>query len=526
MGDDGTSALGPAALGSAPAAAASAAARVSAAVSAAGEGRLVRWRGAIAAALAPPVLTAVLDQVRGGLNLTSTVLLFLAVVVAIARLGGMLSALAAALWASLLLNYYFVLPLHSPSIANANDALALAVFIVVALTVASVVDLAARQSRRAARANAEAETLNALSVAVLRGDGALGALLDQLREAFTASAVSLLQEPRPTGTAGAAAGEAAGPWRIAAASGSEPPTAPEQADTLVPVEPGAVLALRGRVLAPSDRHVLSTFTAQATAALERRRLAASAAEAASLQAADKMRTALLAAVSHDLRAPLAAARTAVSTLADAELALDAEDRVELLEIADQSLMSLTRLVEDLLDMSRVQAGALKPRLAPLDVQEVLTTAIASLPSDEDRIGIEPTPRDLPQISADGPLLERVVANVLANALKHTDSRVSLSAETLSVETSGDRVLIKVADHGPGIPPEARDLVFRPFQRLGDRDNTAGVGLGLALARGLTESMGGTLVAEETPGGGLTMVLTLPAADEGEDGDECDGATHR
>ena len=497
---------GTAAFGSAPAAPA-----VSA-VSAAGERRLGRWRGAVAAALAPPVLTAVLDQVRGGLNLTSTVLLFLAVVVAIARLGGMLSALAAALWASLLLNYYFVLPLHSPSIANANDALALAVFIVVALTVASVVDLAARQSRRAARANAEAETLNALSVAVLRGDGALGALLDQLREAFTASAVSLLQEPRPAASTTGAAGEAGPHWRIAASSGSEPPAAPEQADTLVPVEPGAVLALRGRVLGPSDRHVLSTFTAQATAALERRRLAASAAEAASLQAADKMRTALLAAVSHDLRAPLAAARTAVSTLADAELALDAEDRAELLEIADQSLTSLTHLVEDLLDMSRVQAGALKPRLAPLDVQEVLTTAIASLPSDEDRIGIEPNPRDLPQISADGPLLERVVANVLANALKHTDSRVSLAAET-----SGDQVLIKVADHGPGIPPEARDLVFRPFQRLGDRDNTAGVGLGLALARGLTESMGGTLVAEETPGGGLTMVLTLPAAEEHGDG---------
>jgi two-component system sensor histidine kinase KdpD len=467
------------------------------------EQRTGSWRGALAAALAPPALTAVLDHVHHGLNLTSTVLLFLAVVVAIARLGGMFSALAAALWASLLLNYYFVLPLDSPHIANANDALALAVFVVVALTVASVVDLAARQARRAARANAEAETLNALSVAVLRGDGALGALLDQLRDAFAASAVSLLQERAPD------IGEVGEPdsWQITAASGSEPPAAPDQADTIVPVEPGALLALRGRVLAPSDRHVLSTFTAQATAALERKRLAQSAAEAATLQAADKMRTALLAAVSHDLRAPLAAARTAVSTLADTELTLDPPDRAELLEIADQSLTSLTHLVEDLLDMSRVQAGALKPRLAPLDVQEVLTTAIASLPSDEDRIRIEPPDPEFPQISADGPLLERVVANLLSNALKHTRSRVSISAET-----SGHDVLIKVADHGPGIPAAARDLVFRPFQRLGDRDNTAGVGLGLALARGLTESMAGTLTPEETPGGGLTMVLTLPAAD--------------
>ena len=471
-----------------------------------GSGRSGRWRGALAAALAPAVLAAVLDHLHHGLNLTSTVLLFLAVVVAVARLGGMYSALGAALWASLLLNYYFVLPLHSADIANANDALALAVFVVVALTVASVVDLAARQSRRAARANAEAETLNALSVAVLRGDGALGALLDQLRDAFTATAVSLLQERGPAEDAAGAPGS----WRITAASGSEPPAAPDQADTIVPVEPGALLALRGRVLGPSDRHVLSTFTAQATAALERKRLAETAAEAATLQAADKMRTALLAAVSHDLRSPLAAARTAVSTLADPELAtvLAAGDRAELLDIAGQSLTSLTHLVEDLLDMSRVQAGALKPRLAPLDVQEVLTTAIASLPSDEARIRIEPLDPALPQISADGPLLERVVANLLTNALKHTQSPISLLAET-----SGPDVLIKVADRGPGIPHAARDLVFRPFQRLGDRDNTAGVGLGLALARGLTESMGGTLTPEDTPGGGLTMVLSLPAAEE-------------
>jgi two-component system, OmpR family, sensor histidine kinase KdpD len=477
---------------------------------AADEHRSGGWRGALAAALAPAALTAVLDHLRHGLNLTSTVLLFLAVVVAVARLGGMYSALGAALWASLLLNYYFVLPLHSADIANANDALALAVFVVVALTVASVVDLAARQSRRAARANAEAETLNALSVAVLRGDGALGALLDQLRDAFTATAVSLLQEREPADGAAAESG----PWHITAASGSEPPAAPDQADTIVPVEPGALLALRGRVLGPSDRHVLSTFTAQATAALERKRLAETAAEAATLQAADKMRTALLAAVSHDLRSPLAAARTAVSTLADPELVhvLAAGDRAELLDIAGQSLTSLTRLVEDLLDMSRVQAGALKPRLAPLDVQEVLTTAIASLPSDEARIRIEPLDPALPQISADGPLLERVVANLLGNALKHTHSPVSLLAET-----SGRHVLIKVTDRGPGIPHAARDLVFRPFQRLGDRDNTAGVGLGLALARGLTESMGGTLTPEDTPGGGLTMVVTLPMAD-GEDAD--------
>ncbi|MBR7833867.1 DUF4118 domain-containing protein, partial [Actinospica durhamensis] len=464
-------------------------------------GRAAAWPGPLAAAVAPPALAAVLDHLRDGLNLTSTALLFLAAVVAVARLGGMLSALAAALWASALLNYYFVFPLRSAHIANANDAVALAVFVVVALTVASVVDLAARQSRRAARANAEAETLNALALSVLRGDGALGALLDQLRTAFAASAVSLLQEP----VAADGPSEAAG-WLTIAASGAEPPRRPERADTLVPVEPGTVLALRGRVLGPANRHVLSAFTAQATAALERRRLAESAARAANLQAADKMRTALLAAVSHDLRTPLSAALAAVNTLADAELPLDPRDRAELLEIAEDSLLRLTRLVEDLLDMSRLQAGAMTPRLAPLDVHDVLGPALESLGGGADRVRIEPERPETPQILADGPLLERAVANLLSNAIKHTDTRIDVS-----VQAWDGQVRIRVTDHGPGIPADARDLVFRPFQRLGDRDNRTGVGLGLALARGLTECMGGTLEPDDTPGGGLTMLLTMPAA---------------
>ena len=468
-------------------------------------GLLGRRRGVAAAVLVPPALAAVLDQLRTGLNLTSLALLFLAAVVAVARLGGMFSALGAALWASLLLNYYFVLPLHSPAIANANDAIALVVFVVIALTVASVVDLAARQSRRATRANAEAETLNALALSVLRGDGALGALLDQLRVAFGASSVSLLRSPLRAGPQDAARG---GPWDTLAASGGEPPDAPEGADTVVTVEPGALLALRGRVLGPADKHVLSAFTAQATGALERARLAESAAKTAALQAADKMRTALLAAVSHDLRAPLSAARAAVNTLADPELELETRDRTELLEIADESLAQLTRLVEDLLDMSRLQAGALTPRLAPLDFEDVLGPALESLAVGAERVELAPPDPHAPQILADGPLLERVIANILANAIKHTDSRVSVA-----LESAGHEVRISLTDHGPGIPADARELVFRPFQRLGDRDNTAGVGLGLALARGLTESMGGSLTPHETPGGGLTMMLTLPAAAE-------------
>lgn len=545
------------------------------------------WRGVTAALVVPAALAAVLDHVPNGLNLTSTTLLFLAAVVAVARLGGLLPALLAALWAGLLLNYYFIFPLHSAAIADANNAIALLVFAAVALTVASVVDLAAQQSRRAARATAEAQTLNEIAVAVLRGDGALPALLEQLRTAFGAAAVSLLQGPAGD-DAGAEAGIGAGigmgmgtaearaatavtavttvtkatavtavtadvttatgtsittapnsasseAWSVLAASGPLPAVEPGAADSVVPVGPDAVLALRGRVLSAADRRVLAAFTAQAAAALERSRLARTAAHAANLEAADRMRTALLTAVSHDLRTPLSAARAAVGTLADPELDVSAADRAELLEIADESLARLSRLVADLLDLSRIQAGALKPRLDRVDPAEVLAPALDGLPDAARRVRLEPTagdppetatetrtatgtdsatdtdtatpPLDPPIVLADAPLLERVVANLVANALTHTDSPVSVSVAA----GPGGRVELRVADRGPGIPAAARELVFRPFQRLGDRGAT-GVGLGLALARGLTEAMGGTLTPHDTPGGGLTMVISLPAAE--------------
>ncbi|MGH3417274.1 MAG: sensor histidine kinase, partial [Actinocrinis sp.] len=237
-----------------------------------------------------------------------------------------------------------------------------------------------------------------------------------------------------------------------------------------------------------------------------RRLARGAAEAQSLAAADRMRTALLAAVSHDLRTPLAAAKASIGTLRDPELEVPPDDREELLEAADESLDRLTRLVENLLDMSRLQAGAIKLRLEPLAAADVLPRALDDVPESAGRVRLEPVPPGVPPVLADGPLLERAVANLVGNAVKHTGSPV-----TVTVSALGPRVEIRVIDRGPGIPRADRDLVFRPFQRLGDRDNTAGVGLGLALARGLTEAMGGTLTPEDTPGGGVTMVVALPAA---------------
>ncbi|MGH3846180.1 MAG: sensor histidine kinase [Pseudonocardiaceae bacterium] len=219
-----------------------------------------------------------------------------------------------------------------------------------------------------------------------------------------------------------------------------------------------------------------------------------------------MRTALLAAVSHDLRTPLAAAKAAVTSLRSPDITWSAEDRDELLATAEESLDRLTRLVENLLDMSRLQAGVLSVHREPVALGEIIPIALDGLGPDAAVVRWQPAPA-LPPVIADPVLLERVVANLVANALRYSPPD---QAPVLTASTLADQVELRVIDRGPGIPEADWDRIFAPFQRLGDRDNTTGVGLGLALSRGLIGAMGGSLSPEDTPGGGLTMVLTLPA----------------
>jgi two-component system sensor histidine kinase KdpD len=220
-----------------------------------------------------------------------------------------------------------------------------------------------------------------------------------------------------------------------------------------------------------------------------------------------MRTALLAAVSHDLRSPLASAKAAVGSLRSHEVTWTPHDRDELLATADESLDRLIRLVENLLDLSRLQAGALSVFVRPVALDEIIPLALDDLGPGGHDVAIR-LPEDLPDCLADAALLERVVANLIANALRHSPPG---SPPLLAASTLGDRIELHVVDHGPGIAPAYRDQMFAPFQRLGDTDNTTGVGLGLALSRGLTEAMGGTLTPQDTPGGGLTMIVSLSCA---------------
>ncbi|MFH8389705.1 MULTISPECIES: ATP-binding protein [unclassified Streptomyces] len=439
----------------------------------------------------PVVMALLLNTID--LGLANDMLLFLSVTVAAALLGGLLPALASAAFGSLLLNYFYTPPLHRLTVADPKNIVAIVIFVGVAVSVASVVDLAARRTHQAARLRAESEILSFLAGSVLRGETSLEALLERVRETFGMESVALLER----------AGDVE-PWTCAGSAGPKPATRPEDADVDMPVGDHMALALSGRVLPASDRRVLAAFAAQAVVVLDRQRLQHEADQAKELAEGNRIRTALLAAVSHDLRTPLAGIKAAVSSLRSDDVAWSEEDRAELLEGIEDGADRLDHLVGNLLDMSRLQTGTVTPLIREIDLDEVVPMALGGVPEDSVDLDV---PESLPMVAVDAGLLERAMANLVENAVKYSpvDERVLVAASAMA-----DRVEVRVVDRGPGVPDEAKDRIFAPFQRYGDAPRGTGVGLGLAVARGFAEAMGGTLNAEDTPGGGLTMVLTVRA----------------
>jgi two-component system, OmpR family, sensor histidine kinase KdpD len=465
-----------------------------------------RTGGFILSIAALPLVTWFLLAVDADVSLSTDILAFLLLVVAVALVGGLFPALLAAVGGFLLLNYFFTPPVRMFTVAERENLLALFAFLVVGVSVSTVVDVAARRTREASRARAEAATLFTLAGSVLRGSRRLGALLERVRETFALDAVTLL-ERRPETVARPDLEHTNAAWSVVACVGSPVSLAPGDGDAEVHVDDSYTLVLSGHPLAAQDRRVLEAFAAQATVALRQERLEQTAATANTLAEVDRLRTALLNAVSHDLRTPLASAKAAVGTLRTPDLALSDEDRAELLATAEESLDRLGGLVENLLDMSRLQAGSLALAIQPIDVADVISAALTSLGQTASEVIIR-VPEDTPEVAADPALLERAIANLVQNAVRHSPPdappQVTVSAYRAAVE-------IRVIDCGPGVPVEDWEKIFQPFQRLGDRDNTSGVGLGLALSRGLVEAMSGTLSPEATPGGGLTMIIALPAA---------------
>ncbi|SDL60197.1 ATP-binding protein [Microbacterium azadirachtae] len=505
-------------------------------------GGALGWRrqliGFAVALIGGPLLSWLLFSLKAPGSITSDVLSYQLLVVVVALIGGLRPALFAAVLSGFTLDFLFVEPLFTVTIADPLHALALVLYVVIAVLVSIVVDQAARRARAAQRASGEAELLAAVAGNVLRGDSAPTALVARAREAFGLSGIRLLSpdgdvlavdgEPLggnvPGGDPEHAAHDAHGPeartttataGASATADGAQPPR-PPRVET-VPVgtaadgRPRAILELHGGDLDAAGRRLLDAIVAQLAAAIEHTDLRETAKEAAVLAETDQVRSALLSALSHDLRRPLAAAVAAVGGLRGAHR-LSAEDRAELVETADESLATLSRLVTDLLDVSRVQAGVLAVSLGRVDAGGGVVSALdeLSLGPDEVELALDPA---LPPLRADPVLLQRVLVNLLTNAVRHSPAgdRVIVSTSRL-----GERAEIRVADRGEGIPEDQRESAFLPFQRHGDTDNTTGLGLGLALSRGFAEGMGGTLTAEDTPGGGLTMVVSLPLDDAGLD----------
>jgi two-component system sensor histidine kinase KdpD len=472
-----------------------------------------RMAGAVVGVVLFAILTPITTHLRSSVTFGTNLLLFLLIVVICAVIGGFWPALAAAIIASLLLNYYFAPPLHRLSISEPENILALGVFVLIAALVSRVVDQAARRNVEAARSNAEAETLSTLAGSLLRGEQALPALMERVRETFAVNSVTLLRReigaPASAGTKAKAheTGGLRGTWSQVASVGDNPCARPDEGDTEVPVGEELVMVLRGRALAAEDQRLLAAFATEVAVAYQQRQLSEVAETASELAETDRARTALLNAVSHDLRTPIASAKAAVSSLRSDDVDWSEQDRQELLSNADSALDRLTALVTNLLDLSRLQAGALSISAHPIGLDDVVSRALqAGTAGDQVELDVPP---ELPAVIADAGLLERVVANVIENALRYSPAgqrvRVAASAHA-------DMVELRVVDRGPGIPAEARPAVFEPFQRRDDGavSTGAGVGLGLAIARGFVEAMHGVISLEDTPGGGLTVSIAMPA----------------
>lgn len=444
-----------------------------------------RFLGFVVALLGGPALTGLLSLFRSEDSITTDVLSYQLLVVIVALVGGIWPALFAAVLSGITLDFLFIEPLYTIHIHQPHHLLSLILYVLIASLVSFVVDRAARYTRAARRSAAESELIQTIAGSVLRGDNAIQALIDRTREAFQIPGVRLMR------------GE-----DVLARSG-EP--LPDNHHASIRITNDTTLELHGPDLAAAEQRLLAVVTAQLAATLEHEHLTETARQIEPIAASDRVRGALLSALSHDLRRPLAAASAAVGGLKAAGPDLEPAQKRELLDTAEESLGALATLVTDLLDVSRLQAGVLTIAEIPTDPAETIAPALDELHLGPTDVTLSLNHGDA-VAHADPVLLQRVLVNLLTNAHRYTPAGTSIHVST---STFADRLEIRIIDRGPGIPPEKLDDIFLPFQRLGDTDNTTGLGLGLALSRGFIEAMHGTLTPEDTPGGGLTMVISLP-----------------
>src|SRR6478752_1522674 len=452
--------------------------------------------GLLLAVVALVALTAALVATPEGHTLSLDLLLYLALTVVCALVGGIWPALFCAVVGSLVVNWFFTDPRGTLTISDAPNALALAVFVLVAMAVSSVVNVAARRTEQAISAERESSALVAMSRDLLAEPRPLPALLEHARDDLGMRSAVLTESGEDRPSTVVASTDPLLP------AGSTVPAATTWALD-VTVDDGVHLLLDGPPVAAEDQRVVGAYAAHAAILHGREQLVRAAREAAGLARDNAARTTLLAAVSHDLRTPLASIKAGVSTLRQSGLDLTADDEAELLESIEESADRLDALIGNLLDLSRLETGAVRAHHRSIDLLDAVVSTVRTTSAPQ-RVDVDLEP-DLPLVRADLGLLDRVLANVVENALRHSgDAEVRLTAGRI-----GATVQLRVIDRGPGVSDADKERIFAAFQRAGDAPQGDGLGLGLAVARGLMTVLGGSLVPEDTPGGGLTMVVELP-----------------
>lgn len=440
--------------------------------------------GLLVAALSVAAITALIYPLREAVPVVSTGVLYLLAVLLVSSYWGRWLGLATAVASVLAFNYFHIPPTGRLTVSEGENWLALAVYLVAAVVASALADSARSRALEAERRRGEAELLTEMARLLLGGRG-------------TADSLSLVARRLSV-----ALGLPSASIELGSAAGGERQTAipleheGERIGTLlVPADapPEALARLRERV-APG----LETLLA---AALQRDRLGAEAIEAKALRRSDVVKTALLRSVSHDLRSPLTA--IAAAGVGIESPTISTEERREMAEIVVAEAARLSRLVDNLLDLSRLQSGGAEPHRDWVALDELLRTAADSASGDPGNIELRLD--DLPLVRADPAQLERAFANLLDNACRYSGDQ-----PVLVRGRAGDgTVRLRMVDRGPGIPAHRLQHVFEPFYRVEGEGRAQGSGLGLAIARGFIEANGGRVWAESLPGQGTTMVVELP-----------------
>ncbi len=446
-----------------------------------------------------PVVNSILIRFRNSFNLTTNTLILLITTLVIATKSPIWLTSLGAIENFLFLNYFFTPPFHTLVISNKDDLLALLVFLATSITASFVLNKLELRTAKLKQRSLEGLFLSKLAENIIRGHNSINEILHNSIPTFGIEELAVARISQTSKVA-----------ELEVIYGSISNLSTEITASQIVLNAEYSLLTYPVIVDAQLKQLLTTFGSHVLILLERSVLEENERALSEIRMADQMRVSLLNAVSHDLRGPLASSKAAISSLQNNDVVWTKADRDELLSSASRSLEQLNHLIENLLDMSRLEAGTIFLNWRNVEVEDVVSGAIKSLKSPTELIQINIDP-ELPPIKGDPILLERVVGNLLENALRFNpkDSKVNVAATE-----AGKTIQIRIIDHGPGLSTKDKSKLFTPFQRLGDRDNSTGVGLGLAIVKGFTELMHGSISLTETSPSGLTVVLSFPIGEIG------------